>query len=140
VTLLLQAMVLMAAASLLFRIRWGQPASVALLTVGVVVAAAGFGILLMSFIRSTRQAGPVMGLVITLTGLLAGLMPTGDPSQPPPFEKLTLALPQGWAQHGWRLALAGGGPADVLVPFLVLVGVGAVCFAAGASLFRHRFQ
>jgi ABC-2 type transport system permease protein len=140
VTLLLQAIVLMAASALLFKIRWGQPASVALLTCGVVVAAAGFGILIMSFIRSTRQAGPVIGVVITLTGLLAGLMPTGDPSQPPPWEKFTLALPQGWAQHGWRLILAGGGPADVLAPFLVLVAFGGVCFAAGASLFRRRYQ
>jgi ABC-type multidrug transport system permease subunit len=104
------------------------------------VAASGFGILIMSFIRSTRQAGPVIGVVITLTGMLAGLMPTGDPSQPPPWEKFTLALPQGWAQHGWRLVLAGGGPGEVLVPFLVLVAVGGVCFAAGAQLFRRRYQ
>jgi ABC-2 type transport system permease protein len=140
VTLLLQAVVLMAASALLFKIGWGQPASVVLLTCGVVVAASGFGILLMSFIRSTRQAGPVLGVVITLTGLLAGLMPTGDPSQPPAFEKFTLLLPQGWAQHAWRLVLAGAAPADILVPFLVLMAIGAVCFAAGTQLFRRRFQ
>jgi hypothetical protein len=132
--------VLLAASALIFHIRWGQAASVALLTAGAVLAAAGFGILLMSFVRTTRQSGPVIGLAVTLTGLLGGLMPVGDPSQPPPFETLTLALPQGWAQRGWRLALAGGGPEDVLLPFVVLVVSGVALFAAGTLLFRRRFQ
>lgn len=140
ITLTLQAVVLMALSTLIFGIRWGHPASVALLIAGVVVAAAGFGILLMSFIRNTRQAGPAIGLVVTLTGLLGGLMPTGDPSQPPAFEKFTLALPQGWAQRGWRLTLAGGGPADIVLPLLVLAVAGAAMFAAGALLFRRRFE
>ena len=78
--------------------------------------------------------------MVTITGMLGGLMPTGDPSQPPTFEKLTLALPQGWALHGWRLALAGGTPSNVLLPFLVLLVAGAALFAAGTLLFRRRFQ
>jgi hypothetical protein len=66
-------------------------------------------------------------------------MPTGDPSRPPAFEKFTLALPQGWAMHGWRMTLAGASPAEILVPLLVLAIVGAVLFAAGALMFRRRF-
>ena len=58
VTLALQAVVLLAASALVFHIRWGQPASVALLTSGVVVAASGFGILLMSFIRTCGRPVP----------------------------------------------------------------------------------
>jgi ABC-2 type transport system permease protein len=139
VTLALQAVVLLAASALVFGIRWGQPGSVVLLTASIVLAAAGFGILLMSFVRTPRQAGPVIGLVVTLTGLMGGLMPMGDPSQPPPFERLTLALPQGWAQHGWRLVLAGGSTGDLLLPALVLAVVGTAFFAAGALLFDRRF-
>ena len=130
----------MALAALIFGIGWGNPVNVALLTAGVVVTAAGFGILLMSFLRSTRQAGPAIGLVVTLTGMLGGLMPTGDPSRPPAFEKFTLVLPQGWAMRGWRLTLAGASPADILLPVLVLFVVGAALFAAGALLFRRRFE
>jgi ABC-2 type transport system permease protein len=139
IMLAIQAVVLMTLGALLFGIRWGNPANVALLTAGVVLTAAGFGILLMSFLRSPRQAGPAIGLVITLTGMLGGLMPTGDPSRPPAFEKFTLALPQGWAMRGWRLTLAGASPADIIVPMAVLGIVGAVLFAAGALLFRRRF-
>ena len=140
VTLGVQAIVLMALAALIFGIGWGNPVNVALLTAGVVVTAAGFGILLMSFLRSTRQAGPAIGLVVTLTGMLGGLMPTGDPSRPPAFEKFTLVLPQGWAMRGWRLTLAGASPTDILLPVLVLFVVGAALFAAGALLFRRRFE
>ena len=93
----------------------------------------------MSFVKTPRQAGPLVRLAVTLTGLMGGLIPMGDPSQPPPFEKLTLALPQGWAQHGWRLILAGGSVADVLLPFLVLAASGAAFFAGGLLLFRRRF-
>jgi ABC-2 type transport system permease protein len=139
ITLALQALVLLAASALVFGIDWGQPASVGLLTTSVVLAASGFGILLMSFVRTTRQAGAVAGLVVALTGLMGGLMPMGDPSPPPPFEKLTLALPQGWAQHGWRLILAGGSVADVLLLIVVLATTGAAFFAIGSLLFHRRF-
>jgi ABC-2 type transport system permease protein len=137
--LVVQAAVLMTLAALVFGIRWGNPLSVALLTAAIVLTAAGFGILLMSFLHTPRQAGLAVGLVVTLTGMLGGLMPTGDPSRPPAFERFTLALPQGWAMRGWRLTLAGGGPAEILVPVLVLTIVGAALFAAGAFMFRRRF-
>jgi ABC-2 type transport system permease protein len=139
VMLAVQAVVLMTLAALIFGVRWGNPLSVALLTATVVLTAAGFGILLMSFLRTPRQAGLAIGLVVTVTGMLGGLMPTGDPSRPPAFEKFTLALPQGWAMRGWRLTLAGGGPVDILLPLLVLAIVGAALFAAGALMFRRRF-
>jgi ABC-2 type transport system permease protein len=138
-TVAVQVAVLHIAGRLLFDIRWGQPAVMALLSLGLVVAASGFGLLLISFVKSTRQTGPVIGLTITLTGLLGGLIPTGDPSQPGLFAKVGLALPQGWAMRGWRLALAGAGPAEVLVPVLVLLAAGLVLFAAGVLVFRRRF-
>jgi ABC-2 type transport system permease protein len=138
--LAVQATVLMVLSSLIFGIRWGNPANVVLLTAAVVLTAAGFGILLMSFLRSSRQAGPAIGLVVTLTGLLGGLMPTGDPSRPPAFEQFTLVLPQGWAMRAWRLTLAGAGPLEIVLPLMVLAIAGAVLFAGGVLLFRRRFQ
>lgn len=137
--LVVQAAVLLTLAGLIFGLHWGNPLNVVLLTGTVVLTAAGFGILLMSFLRTPRQAGPAIGLVVTMTGMLGGLMPTGDPSRPPAFEKFTLALPQGWAMRGWRLTLAGGSPGDILLPLLVLTVVGVALFAAGALLFRRRF-
>ncbi|MEJ2555996.1 MAG: ABC transporter permease, partial [Anaerolineae bacterium] len=128
-TLAVQVSVLLFAGRLLFGIRWGQPATVALLTLGLVVAAAGFGVFLMSFVKTARQSGPVMGLTVTLTGLLGGLMPTGNPSQPGVFDRVSLFLPQGWAMRGWKLAVNRATLAEALLP---IRGVGrrrtgAVC-------------
>ena len=139
-TLIVQAVVLLVVASLLFEIRWGQPLTVATVTLGLVIAASGFGVLLMSFVKTSRQAGPVLGVVVALTGLLGGLVPTGDPSQPSPFESITLALPQGWAMRGWRLALSGASLSEVLWPVIVLLVAGAVFFAVGTLFFRKRFN
>ncbi len=138
-TLAVQVSVLLIAGRLLFDIHWGQPATTALLTVGLIVAGAGFGVFVISLVKSSRQTGPVMGLVMTLSGLLGGLIPTGDPSQPGVFDKVSLVLPQGWAMRGWRLALGGAGPAEILLPLAVMLAAGVALFAAGVLLFRRRF-
>lgn len=138
--LVVQIAVLLASSSLLFDIRWGQPATVFLAALGLIVAAAGFGLLLMSFIKSTRQTGPVMGGVLPVMGMLGGLFTTGIPTLPAAFETVTLITPHGWALRSWSLALAGAGPGEVLVPTLVLAGMGVVFFVAGVGLFRRRFS
>lgn len=138
-TLAVQVLVLLLAGYVLFGIRWGQPATVALLAVGLAGSAAGFGVFLMSFVKTTRQSGPVMALTVTLTGMLGGLIPTGDPSQPGVFEKVGLFLPQGWAMRGWRLAVNGATPAEALLPLAVMLAFGLVLFAIGVFGFRRRF-
>lgn len=138
-TLAVQILILLFAGHLLFGIRWGQQATVALLSLGLIISAAGFGIFLMSFVKTARQSGPVLGLTVTLTGLLGGLMPTGNPIQPGVFEKVGLFLPQGWAMRGWRMAVNGATPAEALLPIGVLVAAGLLLFAAGLLGFRRRF-
>ncbi|MEJ2210074.1 MAG: ABC transporter permease [Anaerolineae bacterium] len=138
-TLVVQVVVLLVAAGLLFGIRWGQPASVVLVTLGLIVVAAGFGVLLMSFIKNTRQTGPVMGGVLTLMGMMGGLFTNGVPNIPDLFGTVRLAMPQGWAMYGWELALQGAGPGGVLLPVGVMLGLSALFFAVGVVLFRRRF-
>jgi ABC-2 type transport system permease protein len=139
VSLCIQVALLLLASTLLFGIRWGHPATVAIVAAGLIVAAAGFGVMLMSFIKSTRQTGPVMGGVMTLTGLLGGLLTTGIPNVPASFDRFTLIVPQGWALQGWKLALSGAGPGQALVTVLVLCLMGVGFLAVGAALFRRRF-
>ena len=139
VSLCIQVVLLLLASSLLFGIQWGQPATVILVSFGLVVASAGFGVMLMSFIKNSRQTGPVLGGVMTLTGMLGGLLTTSLSSLPGGFEKVTLFTPQGWALQGWKLALSGAGPGQVLVPVLVMLGLGLAFLAVGIVLFRKRF-
>jgi ABC-2 type transport system permease protein len=138
-TLILQGLVLVALGSLLFHVDWGRPASAALAFGAQVVAAAGLGVLLIALVKSSRQAGPVLGGVLTGLGMLGGLI-TVAAKMPPSFEKLGLITPQGWTLRAWRLAMSGAAPAELLFPALVAAAMGIAMFVAGAALFRRRFD
>jgi ABC-2 type transport system permease protein len=139
VTLAIQVIVLLFASAVLFDIRWGNSLAVTLVTLGLIVSAAGFGVLLMSFVKNTRQTGPVMGGVLTLTGMLGGLFTNGVPSMPAAFDTISLTMPHGWALCGWKLALAGGSAGEVLLPVAALLGMGIAFLTIGVLVFRKRF-
>lgn len=139
VTLVIQATVLLGASALIFRISWGKPLSVFLATFGLIVAATGFGVMLMSFIKNTRQTGPVLGGVLTLAGMLGGLMTNGIPNVPEIMGKVALTMPQGWAMQAWTLSLAGNNAGMLAFPTIVLVLLGGLFFAIGLMLFSKRF-
>jgi ABC-2 type transport system permease protein len=138
-TVAVQAILLVVASTLLFGLRWGQAGSSALALVGTVAASSGFGVMLASFIKSTRQGGPVLGGGLSVAGMLGGLFTQAVPNMPAAFNKVALALPQGWVIRGWNLAIAGRSAADMLVPFGVMLAWGVACFAVGALVFRRRF-
>jgi ABC-2 type transport system permease protein len=139
ITLLVQVIVLLVASALVFGIRWGDPLAVGLVALGLIVSAAGLGVFLMSLLKSTRQSGPVMGGVLTITGMLGGLFTTGFENLPEAYDTVTLFTPHGWVLRGWKLALRGGGAGDVLLPSLVTLGAGVIFFAVGTLFFRRRF-
>ncbi|MBC8450257.1 MAG: ABC transporter permease [Chloroflexi bacterium] len=139
IVLAIQVIVLMLASAIIFRIRWGEPLTVTFVALGLVVAAAGSGVLLMSFLKSTRQSGAVVGAVLTLTGMAGGLFTTGFQNLPAGYDTITLFTPHGWALRGWKAALAGGAVGDVLLPVVVTLAMGAVFFVTGALVFRKRF-
>lgn len=139
VSLCVQVGLLLLASVLLFRVQWGQALTVLLASTALIVAASGFGLLVMSFVRTSQQTGPVLGGVMTLAGMLGGLFTTGLPNMPAAVERFTLVVPQGWALRIWKLALAGAPPAEVIVPVLVLLALGLLFFAVGVARFRKRF-
>ena len=140
ITLIIQTIVLLVASALIFHISWGEPLTVGLATLGLIVAATGFGVMLMSFIKNTRQTGPVLGGVLTITGMLGGLFTNGIPNIPEAMDKISLSMPQGWALHAWKLSLAGSSAGTVLFPALMLVGMGLLFFGIGLLMFRKRFS
>jgi ABC-2 type transport system permease protein len=140
ITVSLQGVVLLIAGRFAFGIEWGEPVGVALALVGQVVAAAGLGVLLIAFVKSTRQGGPVLGGGLTVLGMLGGLFTSNIPGgMPEAFNAIANFTPQGWVLKGWRAVLAGQPTGDVLFPFAVMVTMGAVMFAIGAALFRRRY-
>jgi ABC-2 type transport system permease protein len=138
-TVAVQATVLVAASALLFGLRWGQAGSSLLTLAGTVVACSGFGVMLASLIKTTRQGGPVLGGGLSVAGMLGGLFTQAVPNMPAAFNRIALVLPQGWVIRGWNLAIAGRSASDLLLPFGVMLAWGIVCFAVGTMVFRRRF-
>jgi ABC-2 type transport system permease protein len=138
-TVIGQGVALMVFGRFAFGVAWGRPASVALAVVGQVVAAAGLGVMLISLVKNTRQAGAVLGGGLTAFGMLGGLFTVGIQGMPALFDTLSVFTPQGWVLKAWRVAIAGGTPGELLVPFVVSVAIGGAMFAIGAVLFRRRF-
>ena len=134
-----QALVMLAAGALVFGVQWGQPLNIALAVIAQVVAATGLGVLLISLVRTSSQAGPILGGGLTFLGMLGGLFTVGIPSMPKVFTLIGLFTPHGWVLKSWRACLAGSPLAEMLTPFLVLLAAGAVMFFIGAVIFRRRF-
>ncbi len=135
---LIQGIILLAAGRLIFGIRWGDPGAMALALFGQIFASVGLGVLLVSFIKTSKQAGPIFGGGLTALGMLSGLFTTNI-DMPPSFKVISNFTPQGWVLKAWKLTLAGHPAGDLVVPFLVLVAMGVVMFAVGAVMFRRRF-
>jgi ABC-2 type transport system permease protein len=139
ITLLVQVVTLVVVSALLFGINWGAPLPVGFMAFGTAILAAGFGLLLISFVKNSRQSGPVVGGVMAVTGMVGGLMTTGFGNVPSFFGFLNLLTPQGWALKGWTITLDGGGVADIIGPWLVSIALGLALLGAATLVFRRRF-
>jgi ABC-2 type transport system permease protein len=137
-TVTLQSLVLLLIGWILFHIAWGSPTDVALVVVGQVISASGLGVLLISLVKSTRQAGPVLGGVLTALGMAGGLFTSGV-KMPAGFDAVSRFTPHGWVIQAWKLSMAGSPLTDLLLPVIILVLVGAVTFFAGSQIFARRF-
>ncbi len=138
VTVIAQSLVLTIVSGLIFGIRWGNPLTIAVVLIGQVVAAGSLGIFLVSLVKNIKQAGPVLGGVLTGLGMLSGLFTSNIP-MPPAFATINLLTPLGWVMRGWKLALNGAGPQEALLPLAILLAIGAALFILGARNFGKRF-
>lgn len=136
--LIVQGIVLLIAAHFIFKIQWGDPKMIILALLGQVIAAAGLGVLLISFVKTSRQAGPVMGGALTALGMLGGLF-TANMTMPDAFNRLAAFTPQGWVVRGWKIVLNGQPATDLLLPLLVMLAIGVIMFMVGAFRFHRRF-
>ncbi|MBN1439638.1 MAG: ABC transporter permease [Anaerolineales bacterium] len=138
--LALQAGLLIAVGGALFGIAWGDPLSVMANVLGLMTAAGGFGVMLISFMRTTRQAFLVMGGAVMLTGMAGGTMTTTFADLPGAFTTLNLLTPQGWIVRGFTAAMNGASFAEAAVPALVAVGTGAAFYAIASWKISRRWK
>jgi ABC-2 type transport system permease protein len=130
----------MVAGHFAFGVNWGEPAAAALALTGQVLAATGLGVLLIAFVKNTRQGGPVLGGGLTALGMLGGLFTANlSTTTPKAMEMIGILIPQAWVLKSWEMVLEGQSGSALLIPFAVVTFMGVVMFAIGAMLFRRRF-
>lgn len=135
----IQVIFLVGISTLVLGLRWGSPAAMAIATVGMVAAAGGFGVFVISLLKNTRQAGAVLGGLLTVLGILSGLFTVGFASPPAALNLSAMFTPHGWAMRLWRASIDGAPLSDMLLPLLVSLAIGVVFFAIGYRFFNRRF-
>ena len=140
-TVLVQMTVLLILGRLIFAIQWGSLLPLALVTLVTVLAAATFGIFIMSLLKSTRQAGTVLGGVLTVTGMLGmvKIFTMGSPTSPAWADIASMFVPQGWAVRGLSQVMAAASLNDILLTCLALLGMSVVFFLIGVLRFQKRY-
>jgi len=140
-TVLVQMTVLLILGRLIFAIQWGSLLPLALVTLATVLAAATFGIFIMSLLKSTHQAGTVLGGVLTVTGMLGmvKIFTMGSPTSPAWADIASMFVPQGWAVRGLSQVMAAASINDILLTCLALLGMSVVFFLIGVLHFQKRY-
>ncbi len=136
---LIQVIVLVVISSLVLHLRWGSPAAVAFATIGLIAAGGGFGIFIISLLKNTRQAGSVLGGLLTVLGMISGLFTVGFANPPAALNLGGLLTPHGWVMRLWKSAIDGAPLNEAVLPLLICLAMGAVFFAAGYRIFSRRF-
>jgi ABC-2 type transport system permease protein len=135
---LFQAAIILLFCSLIFGVRWGDPAGVAVLTGTLCVFGAALGLLVGFSAKTIGQAiafGPPVGVVL---GMLGGNMwPLSIVGNV--MRMIGHATPNAWAMDGYvTLINTGGGVASVARPVTVIGAMAAAMLAAAAVVVRVR--
>jgi len=139
-TVLIQIVVLMITAHLIFGIQWGAFPSVALVAMGIVVTASSCGIFINSLLKDTKQGGVIFGGILTLSGMVGMIQVFGMSSATETLgNTVSLLVPQGWAVRGLLQAMDGLAFQNVLITFLVLLVWSGIFFGVGVWRFNHRY-
>lgn len=102
------------------------------------LAALGFASLIAASARSIEQATVISGAMNILCAALGGIMIPRF-VMPPAMQELAVISPMSWALDGFLEVLVNAGrPADVLLPCLVLIGLGVITGALSIAINRRR--
>jgi ABC-type Na+ efflux pump permease subunit len=139
-TVLVQVVVLLAAARLIFNIDWGSFPDVALMAGGAIIAASSFGIFINSLLKDTKQGGIVYGGILTLTGMIGMLsIFTSFAGGANWADTVSLIAPQGWAMRAIFQSMNAAPLGDITLTSLAMLAWSAVFLSIGVWRFQHRY-
>jgi len=133
-----QMAILILASYGLFGVRWGSAAGLVLLTLALVAAATGWGMLLAAYCRTPAQAGQ-LGAVLSLVFAILGGNLFPRPVMPDWLLTVSYITPNAWGLEGYTKLAAGGGLADIGLFGVGLLTMAAVLFIAATLMFRRQY-
>jgi ABC-2 type transport system permease protein len=140
-TTVIQMQVLILFSALVFGTSWGGIPAIMIALVSTALCASAFGIFLISFLKTTRQAGVVFGGVVTATGMLAlvSVFTMSVPSAARLGQQIALFVPQGWSLLAFRQAMDGASFGRLLTTAAIMMVWTAVMFIVGRARMARRF-
>ncbi len=131
-----QVGILIAASSVFFGVRWGDPLGLALLILAAVFGATGWGLLLTAIGRSAGQVSALGSSIMLIFGILGGSFISLE--QLPPFVRLVSKItPNAWGLDGFTTLALGGGLPQLAEPITALLVMGASLFVVSALIFSR---
>jgi len=116
-----------------------QPLGLIPVTIGVVAAATGLGVLIAGFARTDQQATAFGTLIVLTMAALGGSMVPRF-IMPDTMQTIGLITPHAWAIEGYHdIIVRDQGLVDILPTFAVLLGFAVVFFTVGVARFRYQF-
>ena len=136
---LVQMLLLVGFGILVMKLSWGrEPLALFIILLASALAAAAFGTMLGTFIKTESQAN---GLSIMFGMVFALMGGCWYPLElfPPAIQNVVKILPTTWAMQGMLdLVLRGGGLQDILPEAAVLCGFAILFFSVGIWRFRYE--
>jgi ABC-type multidrug transport system permease subunit len=136
---LVQMLLLFAVGRIAFSVSLGaEPAALLLPTIGIVLAATTFGLVIAALTRSREAVLPLGSIVILTMAAVGGCWWPID-LEPAWMRRVALAFPTTWAMEAYNdLMIRRRSAAAVLPATGVLLAHAAVYLVAGLALFRRR--
>jgi ABC-type multidrug transport system permease subunit len=141
-TILVQIGVLLIVGDLVFGILWGKVTPVMILSLSTLLASSGMGIFLITLVKTERQAGALIGGLVTIMGMM-GMLPIfimGAPNPPTFINVVSHLVPQGWAVEGFQKTMQGGSLREIIPNTIVLLIWAGTFLTLGITRFRNRFS
>ncbi len=141
-TVSVQVTVLIVAAHFIFGIQWGEFLPMALIAAGLVVSASSFGVFIVSLMKNSKQAAPIFGGALTVTGMLGMIrvFAVGSATASQMGDTVSLLVPQGWAIRGFLQAMDSREPLSaVIVTAAILLAWAVTFFVIGILRFNRRY-
>jgi len=132
-----QMLILIAASTLLFSLKWGDLLGVLVLVLAAVAGAVGWGMLITALARTPGQVSSIGSAVMLSFGILGGSFFSLE-NLPSWLQVVSKITPNAWGIDGFTTLALGGGLGQILRPVGALIIMGVVLFTAAVVLINRR--